>query len=147
MILLSSMIDNNSEPNYSYPRLIYVILSLVSIITLVYIVIMLLPLMSTFFIFDDLTIIDFGPQIRTNPELIISLNYCGWWRPLGFGLPGLTYLLLGLNSLSFHIVALGIHSLTAIAVFFFIRKLIDALTAQLAFLIYVTSVVSAIRSV
>jgi len=120
-------------------RTIHIILFVTAFLSMLYALIMVLPLFGAYFFWEDLNIFNLGVQMRSNPLAPFTFDYLGWWRPLGFGLPGLMYLIFDLWRLPHHIIGFLIHLLTAVSVAYLIKRMFSTSAALLTYILYMTS--------
>ena len=115
-----------------------------AVLATLYNILTLLPIFSAYFLTDDIFNLNLGAVMRHDPLSFLFFTLGGWWRPLGFTLPAIVYLIFGLQVLPFHIIAYLIHLGTALSLLFLAKKMFNWTVALLAYILYVTSAISAI---
>jgi len=115
-----------------------------AILATLYNILTLLPVFSAYFLTDDIFNLNLGAVMRHQPLSFLFFTLGGWWRPLGFTLPAIVYLIFGLQVLPYHIIAYLIHFGTAISLLFLARKMFNWTAAFFAYILYITSAISAI---
>lgn len=117
-------------------KLALILKLLLVIATLCYLVVLIAPICRTTFIEDDYFFIERASQIQESPFSFFTLSFNGFYRPLGYNLPSLIFLIIGYNSFVFHVIGFLIHILTAFILYLFLRKLLNSTTGFLAAILY-----------
>ncbi len=120
-------------------KTLHTVLFAIAFLATLYALIMVLPLFGAYFFWEDFNILNMGAQMRSNPLAPFTSDYIGWWRPLGFGLPGLMYLIFDLWRLPHHIIGFLIHLFTAISAAYLIKRLFFTRAALLTYILCITS--------
>jgi len=88
---------------------------------------------------DDMALLDLGVRLRHDPLAFLTYTEMEFWRPIGYTIFSVAYLFFGLNPFPYHLFALIIQLVSALALAHLCRKLFGATSAILAFAIYMTS--------
>lgn len=117
---------------------VVIILAVSLLLGITYCLITASNLFGTTFIEDDWFFIERAGMIKDNPFSFFTLTFSGFYRPLGYNLPSIIFLMVGLNPLFFHVLDLCVHLLTGALLFLLARKMFDPITGVLAFILYIT---------
>jgi len=122
-------------------RVIYWLLAIEALLVTVYTIWSIQPLFNAYFVMDDFPIIDLGISFRTDPFSFLSFTWNDTYRPLGFTLPGLIYLVCGLNINVFHCIGLIIHLVTALVLWRFVKRFLDPIAAFISYSLFIASTI------
>ena len=115
-----------------------------AVLATLYNILCLLPIFTEYFIIDEATNLNLGAVMRHQPLSFLYFTQVGWWRPLGFALPSVVYLIFGLQVVPFHIIAYLIHFGTALSLLYLVKKMFNLTAAFFAYILYITSALSVI---
>ena len=135
--------SNSTIPIHQQRWFIYSLGGLAVLATL-YNILSLLPIFTEYFLFDEATNLNLGAVMRHQPLSFLFFTQVGWWRPLGFTLPAIVYLIFGLQVVPFHVIAYLIHFGTALSLLFLVKKMFNLTAALFAYILYITSAISVI---
>lgn len=116
----------------------FITISILILLMLIYLGINFYSIINISFIEDDWFIIERAGMIKDDPWSFFSLTFNGFYRPIGYNLPSILFLIIRFNPVVFHFINLSLHLLTGIFLFRFARKFFDFFTGLISAVLYVS---------
>lgn len=140
------MASTDTKSNKARKSFEFYFLLCLAILASLYEVFTLLPVFHTRFPQVDFPLHIMGAKLLSDPTLIFSYTYQGWYRPLGFTIPGLLFNILRFNLFPSQLLGILAHFFCAFCLFLFVRRLFDQHKALLAYTLFVVSATSLVTA-